>query len=150
MSIRSLLTELADIRKRLSVYGIRNEGGYAELLVEKALNGSRHKSGVEKGSDLVAPDYGRVEVRSRTLPLDGRKEARLNLPHMKRGGFDWFAGVVFNSDLSVKVGFLLPHDAAFDCASLNTRNDITLKNAEKRSEYLLLSGLFEAEKKFDT
>lgn len=148
MSIRALLVELASVRRKLAEHGIRNEGGYAEMLVAEALNGQRHSSGVVKGSDLVAPEYGRVEVRSRTLPLDGRNEARFNLPEKKRGEFDWLAGVIFNSDLSVKDAFLLPHDAAWECASLNQRNDITLKNAKIQKEFQKLPNLSEAEGTF--
>jgi len=146
MSIRELLNELASVRKKLSEHGIRDESGYAEMLVAKALNGERHASGVEKGSDLTAPEYGKVEVRSRTLPLDGKNEARLNLPAKKRDGFDWFAGIVFNSDLSINHAFLLPHDEAWDCASKNKRNDVTFKNAKAYNGFMLLPNLEQAEK----
>ena len=145
MSIRELLNELASVRRKLSEYGIRDESGYAEMLVAEALNGKRHSSGVEKGSDLLAPEFGRVEVRSRTLPLDGRNEARLNLPAKKRDGFDWFAGIVFNSDLTINHAFLLPHDEAWECASKNRRNDVTLKNAELCSSFTPLPNLDRAE-----
>jgi hypothetical protein len=145
MSIRELLNELASLRKKLSEHGIRDESGYAEMLVAEALKGVRHSSGVQKGSDLLAPEFGRVEVRSRTLPLDGRHEARLNLPAKKRGEFDWFAGIVFNSDLSINHAFLLPHDEAWVCASQNKRNDITHKNAKSCNGFLPLPNLDQAE-----
>lgn len=145
MSIKYLLNELASVRKKLSDHGIRDESGYAEMLVAEALGGKRHSSGVEKGSDLLAPEYGRVEVRSRTLPLDGRNEARLNLPEKKRGEFDWFAGVVFSSDLSINTAFLLCHEDAWECASKNKRNDVTFKNAKLCSSFLLLPNLAKAE-----
>lgn len=135
MSIRSLLVELAAIRRKLNEFGIRDEAGYAELLVAEALGGQRNGSSVVRGWDVEAPGYGRVEVRSRTLPFDGRQETRLHLPASKRGHFDWFAGVIFNQDLTVREAFLLPHDAAWECARLNRRSDVTLKSARARPEY---------------
>lgn len=148
MNIRPILVELAQIRRKLAEFGISNEAGYAELLVAEALGGKRHDNGVEQGSDLEAPGYGLVEVRSRTLPLDGRNEARLNLPKKKWGKFDWFAGVIFNSDLTVRDAFLISHDVAWECASLNKRNDVTLKNAKLRAEFRELPNLADAEAAF--
>lgn len=115
------------------------------MLVEKALCGKRHRSGVHKGSDLLADGYGRVEVRSRTLPLDGRNEDRLNLPKRKFGEFDWFAGVIFNPDITIKEAFMLPHDAAWECASKNKRGDIKPSDARMHIRYTLITGIVEIE-----
>jgi hypothetical protein len=112
MSITELMQQLVKARAQLETHGVRDSGQYAELLVCSALNAQRNRSGVQKGFDIRCTANGRVEVRSRTLPSDGRNETRLEIPKKKVGHFDCFAGILFNSDISVLAGFLLPHDAA--------------------------------------
>ena len=145
LALKDLLAELSDIRSRLQPYGITSEAGYAELLVAKALGGTRHKSGVEAGSDLVAPVFGRVEVRSRTLPLDGRNESRVNLPKSKKGKFDWLAGIIFSPSLEIFASYLIPHDAAWDLASCNKRSDVCLANVLAHPAVKAIPGLTAAE-----
>jgi len=112
MSITQLMQQFVRAREQLETHGVRDAGQYAELLVCSALNAQRNRSGVEKGFDIRCSENGRVEVRSRTLPRDGRNETRLEIPREKVGLFDHFAGILFNPDISVRGGFLLPHDAA--------------------------------------
>lgn len=117
MNLRELLGQFVAARERLEDYGIRDSGDYAEVLVAKALRGTRNSSGVERGFDVSAPDYGRVEVRSRTLPRDGRRETRIRVEERKWNHFAWLAGVIFEPSLSVHAAYLLPHDAAKSLAS---------------------------------
>jgi hypothetical protein len=111
------MKQFCKARARLAKYGIRDEGGYAELLVAKALCVERNTSGVQKGYDLLCKKRGRIEVRCRVLPRDGRNEDRLQIPKEKVNGFDVFAGVLFNADLSIVGGFMLTHDEAIALAS---------------------------------
>ena len=116
ISITAIMKQLSQLREQLKIFGIRDTGGYAEVLVAKAIGAVRNRSGVEKGYDLVCSKLGRVEVRSRTLPLDGSKETRLEIPEAKANGFDVFAGVLFAADMTVLGGFLLPHNEAISLA----------------------------------
>lgn len=118
MVVTQLLREMLLIRQALENHGIRDTGGYAELLAAKALCATRNLSGVEKGYDLVCSNLGRIEVRSRTLPRSGRKESRIEIPSQKYDGFDWLLGILFNPDVSIVGGFLLPHDATLSLAEL--------------------------------
>lgn len=118
MVVTQLLREMLRVRDALENHGIRDTGGYAELLAARALGATRNISGVEKGFDLVCSQLGRIEVRSRTLPRSGRKESRIEIPSQKSGGFDWLLGILFNPDVSIVGGFLLPHDATLRLAEL--------------------------------
>lgn len=118
MIVTQLLREMLQVRESLEAHGIRGTGGYAELLAAKALGATRNLSGVEKGYDLICSKLGRVEVRSRTLPRSGRKETRIEIPSQKSDGFDWLLGILFNPDVSIVGGFLLPHDATLRLAEL--------------------------------
>jgi len=112
------MKQFAKARESLEAYGIRDTGDYAEVLVAEALKATRNTSGVEKGYDILCPKLGRLEVRSRTLPRDGRNETRLEIPKEKVGGFDFFAGILFDPELSIVGGFLLPHDDTVALAGL--------------------------------
>ena len=90
------MKQFCKARARLAKYGIRDEGGYAELLVAKALCAKRNASGVQKGYDLICKKRGKIEVRCRVLPRDGRNEDRLVIPKVKVKGFDVFVGVLFD------------------------------------------------------
>lgn len=116
LSITTLMKQFSQARQQLEKFGIRDSGDYAEVLVAKALGAARNASGVQKGYDLLCPRLGKIEVRSRTLPRNGRNETRLEIPKEKANGFDVFAGVLFAADMSVIGGFLLPHDEALALA----------------------------------
>lgn len=115
--LTDLVKQFASAREALERHDVRDTGDYAEVLVAAALNARRNGNGVAKGSDVVCNARVRIEVRSRTLPRDGRNEDRLEVPPAKVNGFDFLAGVLFNSDLTVRGGFLLPHDDAIALSS---------------------------------
>src|SRR5437764_289377 len=64
---RELMQHLASTRERLRKFGIRDASDYAEVLVAEALAGRRLASRVNKGHDVVAELFGRVEVKCRQL-----------------------------------------------------------------------------------
>lgn len=105
---RQLMIQLASVRCRLAGYGIRDTGDFAEALVAEALGGKRNSSKVNNGWDVVAPRYGRVEVKSRVLPSDGRQEERVEFPRAKALGCDVVAIVIFRTDYRVKGALLIP------------------------------------------
>src|SRR5579875_1095100 len=107
MTIKALLQKLAAIREELEAHGIRDEAGYAELLIASTLGASRNVNGVVRGYDVLCAKRGKVEVRSRTLPRDGRAEARIKIAAKKRGEFAWLAGVIFSPALDVVEAYLL-------------------------------------------
>jgi hypothetical protein len=94
-----------------SQHGIKDQGQYAALLVARTLEARVIANGVNQGFDLEHPRYGRIEVRSRRYPLDGRREDRAQVPSSKHGLFDYFAHVVLDQDFTVAGAYLAPHDA---------------------------------------
>ena len=108
------MAELARVRDALREHRIRDAADYAEVLVAEALNGKREASGVNKGYDVVAEPYGRIEVKCRVLPPDGRKEDRVSIGDSKENGFDYLALVIFFSDFRVKGAVLVPYAAVWE------------------------------------
>jgi len=106
---QELMKQLAETRYCLSEYGIRDTPDYAEVLVAEALEGERIQSGVNQGYDVLSPRYGRVEVKCRKLPTDGRQEERVDIRNTKADGFDYLAIVVFFPDYSAKGAILVPY-----------------------------------------
>jgi len=104
------MVQLAVIQSRLANFGIRGASDYAEVLVAEATDGERMKSGVNQGFDVTSPEYGRIEVKCRRLPADGRREERVDLRDTKAGGFDFLALVVFYPDFNVKGAAMAPYD----------------------------------------
>jgi hypothetical protein len=94
-------------------HNIRHEGAYAEILVAAALGASRNTNGVHRGSDLVHPEFKRIEVRSRRKSLDNRDETRISLEAKKRTHFEHCVHVVFNSNYTVRGAYLAPHDEIY-------------------------------------
>lgn len=115
--LTDLMKQFASARKALERHAVRDTGDYAEVLVAEALNACRNTNGVMKGFDVLCETRGKIEVRSRTLPRDGRNEDRLGIPQAKVNGFSVLAGVLFNSDLTIRGGFLLPHNDAIALSS---------------------------------
>lgn len=115
--LTDLIKQFASAREALERHAVRDTGDYAEVLVAEALKACRNTSGVTKGFDVLCATRGKIEARSRTLPRDGRNEDRLEIPRAKANGFALLAGVLFNSDLTVRGGFLLPHDDAISLSS---------------------------------
>jgi hypothetical protein len=99
--LRRLLNEYLTALERLRPYAIESIADYAEYLFEQALGGKRVRRGV-KGHDVVVEGVGRIQVKERRLPTDGRVEERLHLRNMTCDSCDHLGSVIFNSDLSIK------------------------------------------------
>ena len=123
------MTELATVRERLTEYGIRDAADYAEVLVAEAVGGEREGSGVNQGFDLESPQFGRIEVKCRQLPRDGRIEERVELNRSKEEGFDYLAIVIFFPDFRVKGAVLAPYVEVWDCVVSSRYNRIGFAQA---------------------
>ena len=106
---QELMRQLAKMRGCLAEFGIRGTPDYAEVLVAEALEGDRVPNSVNQGYDVTSPKYGRVEVKCRVLPTDGRREERVDVRDTKTDGFDYLAIVVFFPDYSVSGAVLVPY-----------------------------------------
>jgi hypothetical protein len=119
-----------DLMRELVVgHNIRSVADYSEQIVAEALNGERILKGARKGHDVVAPQYGRIEVKFRQLPADGRLEERVALSDAKQNGFDYLAVVVFQPDFTVKGAVLVPYAAAWECVTQSAYSRISYSYA---------------------
>jgi hypothetical protein len=128
-SLRELMRQLAVLRERLREFRIRDACGYAEVLVAKALIGERITNGVNKGHDVITDLYGRVEVKCRQLPPDGRIEERVEIGAGKEGGFEFLAIVIFRPDFSVKGAVIVPYAIVWEFAARQEYNRISYAQA---------------------
>lgn len=115
--IRALIAQLSDVRHKLAEHDIRDTSDYAEVLVARALRG-RRENYINKGFDVLTKSYGRVEVKSRCLPEDGRQEERVEIGRGKTEGFDYLAIVIFLHDYRVKYGVLVPYEHVWSMISV--------------------------------
>jgi hypothetical protein len=122
------MTQLTIVRGRLAGHGITRDSDFAELLVAEALRGER-ASAVNRGFDVFADQYGRVEVKCRRLPSGGRREERVELKDTKEDGFDYLAVVVFYPDYNIKGAVLLPYRAVWDIISARRYRRISYSEA---------------------
>jgi len=122
------MNSLAAIRAKLAAFGIRDSSDYAEILIAEALNGER-KGAVNRGFDVQVPAFGRIEVKCRTLPADGRMEERVELGAAKEDGFDYLCIVIFNRDYSVKGAVLVPYSVAWNYLSKSNYSRISFQIA---------------------
>lgn len=113
----------------VSKYGIRNAADYAEQIVADALEGKREANSINKGYDVMSPRHGRVEVKFRQLPNDGRLEERCALSDAKEGGFDYLAIVIFHADFRVKGAVLVPYSEAWKYVEASPYNRISYSQA---------------------
>ncbi|MDR3422858.1 MAG: hypothetical protein P4L80_16710 [Xanthobacteraceae bacterium] len=60
-----------------------------------------------KGYDVSSPEYGRIEVKSRTLGTDG-PFPRVSLSPNKMDGADWFMAVRWTEDGELHAAVMLP------------------------------------------
>lgn len=97
--------------------GIHNLSDYAEILIAEALRGKRVKDRTNQGHDVVCRRLGRIEVKCRRLPADGRIEQRIAVQPSKRRGFDYLAIVIFDADVSIRGAILLPYRTAWRLAT---------------------------------
>jgi hypothetical protein len=101
------------MRQLVVEHRIRSVADYAEQIVAEALDGKRERNCNCTGFDVAAPGRGRIEVKFRQLPLDGRVEERVSLNEKKQNGFDYLAVVIFAPDFSVKGAVLVPYAEAW-------------------------------------
>jgi hypothetical protein len=120
---QSLMTQL------MNEHGIRGVSDYAEQIVAEALEGSRETNRITKGYDLVSPHYGRVEVKFRQLPANGRLEERVSLSDAKEGAFDHLAIVIVDAGFTVKGAVLAPFHEAWRIVNANPYNRISYSQA---------------------
>jgi hypothetical protein len=106
--IRRLLTQYLAAMDRLRPHGIESMADFAEHLFAITLGGERLTRG-SKGHDVLVPDLGRVQVKERRLPADGRIEERLHLKSLSCDSCDYLAAVIFANDFTVKKATLVPH-----------------------------------------
>lgn len=125
------MRQLAALRMRLREYDIRDASDYAEVLVAEALAGKRVRSRVNKGHDVLAKRYRRIEVKCRQLPRDGRIEERTELGAGKEDGFEYLAVVIFHSDFSVKGAVVIPYASVWDIVACQKYNRISYPQACK-------------------
>lgn len=112
-AILELLSKMHEFERKLwEAHGIRDDGGYAEQLVAVALDAKRNDNRVLRGSDLFHSELKRIEVRSRRKSFDKRDETRISVSD-KRSHFEHCVHVLFNSDYTVRGGYIIPHDAIF-------------------------------------
>ncbi|HSU66035.1 MAG TPA: hypothetical protein VLJ39_04155 [Tepidisphaeraceae bacterium] len=78
---------------------------------------------------MQVPAFGRIEVKCRTLPPDGRTEERVELGAAKRHGFDYLCIVVFNVDHSIKGAVMVPYTVAWDRIAQSQYSRISYKTA---------------------
>jgi len=123
------MKQLSSIRASLRKYGIRDASDYAEVLIAEALNGERVASRVTKGHDVISPVYGRVEVKCRQLPIDGRIEEGVEISASKEAGFDFLAILIFNADFTVKGAALIPYEAVWNLVRVQKYNRIGFSQA---------------------
>lgn len=141
---QSLMAQLAVLREKLRHYGIRDASDYAEVLVAEAVCGMRQASRVIKGFDVECPRYGRIEVKCRQLPLDGRMEERVEVSPAKEKGFDYLAIVIFHPDFRVKGAVLVPYSKVWDLVRVQEYNRISFSQATKLKGAIDITGLVSA------
>lgn len=86
-------------------------GRFGEVLAAAAPKGELMPA-VTQGFDIRHPEYGRVQVKTRKLPRDGRNETRA----VGFGGpnaFDWLCHVLLDVDYGVKGAWLVPYEKAW-------------------------------------
>ena len=123
------MKQLAALRERLRVFGIRDASDYAEVLIAEALAGQRIASRVNKGHDVLAAAYGRVEVKCRQLPPDGRIEERVQVGPAKEHGFEFLALVIFRPDFGVKGAVVVPYASVWDFVASHQYNRVSFPQA---------------------
>jgi hypothetical protein len=126
-----LMRQLAAVRDKLRKFGIRDASDYAEALVAEALVGQRLPSRVNKGHDVLADLYGRIEVKCRQLPADGRIEERVEVGAAKEDGFEFLAVVIFRADFAVKGAVIVPYDAVWESVARQEYNRISYTQASR-------------------
>lgn len=126
-----LLSQFVRIRDRLAEYGIRGASDYAEILIAEAVSGRRVASRVTQGHDVTSRSYGRIEVKCRQLPSDGRIEERVEIGASKKGGFEHLAVVIFRGDFSVKSAVIVPYESVWVAVENNDYRRIAFSHLQR-------------------
>ncbi len=84
---------------------------------------------MNQGHDVVCGRYGRVEVKCRQLPPDGRTEERVAISPSKKSGFDFLAVVVFHTDFTVKGAVIVPYSGIWKVAAHQEYNRVSYSQA---------------------
>lgn len=124
-----LMRQLAEIRKQLSHFHIRDAADYAEALVAEALEGERLANKVNQGHDVLTKQFGRVEVKCRQLPSDGRIEERVEISISKKDGFEHLAIVVFLPNFSIKGAVIVPYSSVWNYITIHKYKRLSYKQA---------------------
>ncbi len=95
----------------------------------EAVGGQRLPNRITKGFDVFAPHGGRIEVKGRQLPLDGRVEERVELRHSKQEGFEFLAVVIFQPDFGIKGAVVAPYLAVWEFVHGQQYNRISYSQA---------------------
>ncbi|TLX16373.1 hypothetical protein [Rhizobium sp. MHM7A] len=82
----------------------------SELLVAIATEGEV-VGGNNRGSDVLSPKYGKIEVKSRILGTDG-PFPRVSLKPHNIEKADWFVGIRWTRDFQFHEAWMLPKSAA--------------------------------------
>ncbi len=82
----------------------------SELLVAIATEGEV-VGGNNRGSDVISPKYGKIEVKSRILGTDG-PFPRVSLKPHNIEKADWFVGIRWTRDFQFHEAWMLPKSAA--------------------------------------
>lgn len=106
--LRNLLSDYLAALERLRPFAIQSLSDYAEYVFAQAFNGKRGTRG-QKGHDVLVPNLGRVQVKQRCLPADGRIEERLHCRNIACDSCDYVGAVIFNNDLTIRKATLVPH-----------------------------------------
>lgn len=78
----------------------------SELLVAIATKGEVVGNN-NRGSDVISPEYGKIEVKSRILGTDG-EFPRVSLKPHNLDKADWFVGIRWTRDFDFHAAFMLP------------------------------------------
>lgn len=115
LSVADLLGSYAQIPAELRERGVVRSnnapvGDYAESLVSEALGGKFADYVSEKSYDLIAPQWGKVQVKARAVG-DPPRGADLQTSPFRSWDFDYAALVmVQRSDYRVNAAYMVPVD----------------------------------------
>ena len=133
LELRRLLSQYLAALEALRPFGIETLCDYAEYAFEQALGGKRVTRG-QKGHDVVCGQYGRIQVKERRLPADGRTEERLHLRNITADSCDYLGAVIFENDYTVRKATLVPHSEVWPLI-------VAHPDKEKKVKYSLVAAL---------
>jgi hypothetical protein len=134
------MAEFARLREALADHRIQDASDYAEALIAEARSGQREASGVNQGFDVKSPRFGRVEVKCRQLPRDGRIEERVDLRDSKKDGIDYLAILVFLPGFRVKGAVLVPYGQVWTIIESRKYRRISYAEARQLDGAIDISG----------